>query len=65
MESIALDTPLPSQIRPEPSTNPQSTTAALNSAAIRRLMDEVRCENPDGPSASLGYDRAHNRHNRS
>ena len=34
------------------------------SAAIQRLLDEVRCDELNGHSAAQGYDRAHNRHNR-
>ena len=35
------------------------------SAALQRLMDEVRFEETNGSSAAVAYDRAHNRHNRS
>lgn len=34
------------------------------SAAVRRLLDEVRCDELNGYSSAHGYDRAHNRHNR-
>jgi hypothetical protein len=44
----------------------ESTIAAApkNSAAIRRLMEEVRCEELTGFSAATAYNREHNRHNR-
>lgn len=35
-----------------------------DSAAIRRLMDEVRCEELTTSSAATAYNRQHNRHNR-
>ncbi len=35
-----------------------------DSAALQRLMDEVRYEAANGSSIANGYDRAHNRHNR-
>lgn len=34
------------------------------SAAVLRLLDEVRCNDGSGESAMHCYDRAHNRHNR-
>ncbi len=34
------------------------------SAAVLRLLDEVRCDDSAGESAMQCYDRAHNRHNR-
>jgi hypothetical protein len=34
------------------------------SAAVLRLLDEVRCDELNGDSAMQCYDRAHNRHNR-
>ncbi len=45
----------------------QSSTAnpPQVSAALQRLMDEVRFEETNGSSAAVAYDRAHNRHNRS
>jgi hypothetical protein len=62
MESVSLEQP-PSQ--PESSANAPQTGTAPDSPAIRRLMDEVRCEDTNDSSATLGYNRAHNRHNRS
>ena len=35
-----------------------------DSAAIRRLMEEVRLEETHGSPLGSAYDRAHNRHNR-
>jgi len=35
-----------------------------DSAALQRLMDEVRFEETNGSSVGTAYDRAHNRHNR-
>jgi len=65
MESVTFEQPAASTAPPALSANTPLTTALRDSAAIRRLMEEVRCEDMSGTSAKLGYDRAHNRHNRS
>jgi hypothetical protein len=65
MESVSLEPPTPDTTQSEPSANAPVTSTALDSPAIRRLMEEVRCEDSNSPSGKLGYDRAHNRHNRS
>jgi hypothetical protein len=57
-ESPANPAPAPSPAN-SPSTVPQG-----RSAAILRLMEEVRCEDVNVPSASGAYNRQHNRHNR-
>jgi hypothetical protein len=46
--------------------SPESTVAAApqNSAAIRRLIEEVRFEELTDVSAAAHYNRQHNRHNR-
>ena len=48
----AIETTLPNIGRP-------------SSAALQRLMEEVRFIEASGSSAPGAYDRAHNRHNRS
>ncbi len=48
----------------EPSQFPLLTSAQTTSAALRRLMDEVRCDPETSSSASMAYNRQHNRHNR-
>jgi hypothetical protein len=40
------------------------SAAPRDSAALRRLMDEVRCEELTVSSAAMHYNRQHNRHNR-
>ena len=50
------------------SATPAQSSAATPrqvSAALQRLMDEVRLEETNHSSAAAAYDRAHNRHNRS
>ena len=37
---------------------------AMKSAAMQRLLEEVRCAEFNGIPAAGAYDRAHNRHNR-
>jgi len=46
------------------SENTPLVSTPRDSAALRRLMDEVRNEDASGPSVTATYDRAHNRHNR-
>jgi hypothetical protein len=48
----------------KPSTdNPSIDTPVKDSATIRRLMEEVRCEEMT-VSSPAAYNRQHNRHNR-
>lgn len=63
MESINIE--LPSAIQPESSSSAPVTRTTVDSPAIRRLMEEVRWEDTNDLSSKAGYDRAHNRHNRS
>jgi hypothetical protein len=49
-------------LRP-PDSSPMAVTK--NSAALRRLMEEVRYDDVPDSLAAAGYNRAHNRHNRS
>ena len=62
MKSITVE---PQTATPKPSSknNPPTTTPS-DSAALRRLMDEVRFDEGNGSSPAMAYDRAHNRHNR-
>lgn len=64
MEFDTLETPLSSATSPQLSANTSLPTSPRDSAALRRLMDEVRCEDTNGASVATSYDRAHNRHNR-
>jgi hypothetical protein len=57
-QSPASTTPVP--LPPASS----STDTARGSAAILRLMDEVRSEDINVASAPGSYNRQHNRHNR-
>jgi hypothetical protein len=47
-----------------PALDSSMTAVPRNSAAIRRLMDEVRDEELTDVSAAAHYNRQHNRHNR-
>jgi hypothetical protein len=44
-------------------SNASTSNAQKESAAIKRLMEEVRCEDIR-TSSPTGYNRQHNRHNR-
>ena len=55
-QPTAASTPLPE--------NTPLTSTPRDSAALRRLMDEVRDEDTSGCEVAGSYDRAHNRHNR-
>ena len=46
------------------SENTPVSDTPRDSAALRRLMEEVRFEETHGSSVAGTYDRAHNRHNR-
>jgi hypothetical protein len=65
MESTTSEPLIASATQPQSSEITPATTTLGNSAAIKRLMDEVRAEQMNGSSAAIAYDRAHNRHNRS
>jgi hypothetical protein len=62
MNSVTLESPAAVET-PAPAPQAQLTTPR-DSAALRRLMDEVRFQDTNPGSASAAYDRAHNRHNR-
>ena len=55
--------PSVSSATPQPVNTPLSANPR-DSAALQRLMDEVRFEETNGSSVGTAYDRAHNRHNR-
>jgi hypothetical protein len=63
MDFVSSDQPLSTTLA-GPSTNDASTnTLTRDSAAIKRLMEEVRCEDMS-ISTPTAYNRSHNRHNR-
>ena len=64
MESITSEQPTASTKPTELSVNTPLTATLRDSAAVRRLMEEVRSEDTNGSPAAMAYDRAHNRHNR-
>ena len=64
MESVTFDQPTASKKPDQSSVDTPLTTTVRDSAAVRRLMEEVRCEEKNGSSPPMAYDRAHNRHNR-
>lgn len=63
MESVIFEQPLAGETPAPLSEDTALTRTQRDSAALRRLMEEVRCKDTNGPSVA-GYDRAHNRHNR-
>jgi hypothetical protein len=64
MEFVSCDQPLANAL-PTPSAAASSIcTPPRDSAAIRRLMEEVRSEEMNVSSAAAAYNRQHNRHNR-
>ena len=63
VEPVTFEQPTASVEPAPPLADGPLTTALRDSAALRRLMEEVRCELADGLSAAV-YDRVHNRHNR-
>jgi hypothetical protein len=66
MKDVTIEEPpVVPEPTPMPATTPPPINAIRDSTAIRRLMEEVRCEDTISSPAKLGYDRAHNRHNRS
>jgi len=64
VESVTPEQPLASVEPALPPVSVPLATAIRDSVALRRLMEEVRCERAVGSSAGAAYDRVHNRHNR-
>ena len=64
MESVTFEQPTASAEPAQSPVDTPPTTTLRDSAALRRLMEEVRCEDMSGSSGSMAYDRAHTRHNR-
>ena len=64
MESATVKLPTVSATQPQTSVDTPSTIPARDSAALRRLMEEVRNDDSNRSSAFTDYDRVHNRHNR-
>ena len=63
MKSASSEQATAPKKQPQAPADTLQTTSVRDSAALRRLMEEVRYENTTG-SAAIGYDRVHNRHNR-
>jgi hypothetical protein len=64
MESITIEQPAATTTLASLSDDKGGNNTLRDSAALRRLMDEVRFEETHGSSVAGAYDRAHNRHNR-
>jgi hypothetical protein len=64
MESVTLDQPTASAAPASLSEDRIVNGPPRDSAALRRLMEEVRLDEANGLSTVGTYDRAHNRHNR-
>ena len=64
MESITVEQPAATTTLASLSDDAGGNNTLRDSAALRRLMDEVRFEETHGSSVAGAYDRAHNRHNR-
>jgi hypothetical protein len=64
MESPTIAQPAATATPASSSENLSIAGTVHDSAALRRLMDEVRFEATSGSSTATTYDRAHNRHNR-
>ena len=64
MESSSFE-PLSVNAIAPPSADSSPLTVAPRSVAVQRLLDEVRNEDTTDSLAAAGYNRAHNRHNRS
>ena len=64
MESVILEHPAAGAASTQVPQNSSQTTLPRDSAALRRLMEEVRCEDLNVSSAATAYNRQHNRHNR-
>lgn len=63
MESVTFDQPT-AIATSTPPENVALTNTTRDSVAIRRLMEEVRCEDVGYLTVGQSYDRSHNRHNR-
>ena len=64
MESVILEHSAADAALTQMSQSSPQTSGPRDSAALRRLMEEVRCEDSNVSSASAAYNRQHNRHNR-
>mgnify|MGYP000131119634 CR=1 FL=1 len=64
MEFIHTEQPTVSATAPTVTENASLPCPPRDSAAVRRLMDEVRNEHANAWPAATAYDRVHNRHNR-
>ena len=64
MESATPDLPIPTTTPVSLSEDRIVNGTPRDSAALRRLMEEVRFDEANGLPAGGAYDRAHNRHNR-
>jgi hypothetical protein len=63
METVPYDQSTANALPTPSATSASIDTPSRDSAALRRLMEEVRCEEMI-TSAAAGYNRQHNRHNR-
>ena len=63
MKSASSEQTTAPKKQPQALADTPQTTTVRDSAALRRLIEEVRYEDTTG-SAAIGYDRVHNRHNR-
>jgi hypothetical protein len=64
VESVSSEQPTANATPAQSSGHPPVNKTPRDSAALRRLMEEVRCEDTDVSSAAAAYNRQHNRHNR-
>jgi len=64
MEPITIEEHAANATPASLSENTPVANTPRDSAALRRLMEEVRLEETNGSSVAGAYDRAHNRHNR-
>ena len=64
VESVTFEQLTASTKPAQSSVDTPPATTLRDSAALRRLMEEVRCEGMNVSSPAMAYDRAHNRHNR-
>jgi hypothetical protein len=63
MEIASYDQPHANALPTPSEASSFTSTPPRDSAALRRLMEEVRCEEMN-ISAAAAYNRQHNRHNR-
>ena len=64
MESVNLEHPAAGTASTEVPQYSSQAVLPRDSAALRRLMEEVRYEDLNVSSAAAAYNRQHNRHNR-